>query len=83
MRKAVPPHARRASTPRVHSAPAPRVQPRWRRRERGQAFAEYAMVTSLLLVGFLLFGRSALVALLQAYQVYMESFYFVLSLPVP
>jgi hypothetical protein len=53
-----------------------------RRRMRGQAMAETALLTTLLIgVG------GALVHFypdsLNALQIYMDSFYFVLSLPIP
>lgn len=59
---------------------------RSRRRERGQALTEYALVAIVLVAALFapwLGGRSPFVALLEALAVYLRSFEVVLSLPVP
>jgi Flp pilus assembly pilin Flp len=62
---------------------ARRVRARRDDGESGQAMAEYALIASALTLGFFIFGRSVIVAFLQAYQVYVDSFYMVLALPIP
>jgi hypothetical protein len=65
-----------------------------RRRQRGQAMVEYSMINWILVVA-LIVGASVRIdwggpqqqnifdLFLQAYQVYYDSYYFVLNLPFP
>jgi len=57
-----------------------------RRRERGQALTEYALVAAALVAALFapwLGGKAPFGALLEALDVYLRSFEVVLSLPVP
>ncbi|WP_375772775.1 hypothetical protein NR798_18420 [Archangium gephyra] len=70
----------------------PRPQLR-RRHRRGQAMVEYSFINWILVFGLILtmsvdFGdgkqkMNVIDAFLRAYQVYYDSFYFVLNLPFP
>jgi hypothetical protein len=51
--------------------------------ESGQAAVEYTTIAWALLAGMFLFGRPMLIGLMQALQVYFDSFYTVLRLPIP
>ncbi|WNG35987.1 hypothetical protein F0U60_21530 [Archangium minus] len=72
--------------------PPPRSQLR-RRHRRGQAMVEYSFINWILLFGLIVmmsvdFGRgeekmNIIDAFLRAYQIYYDSFYFVLNLPFP
>ncbi|PTL76132.1 hypothetical protein [Vitiosangium sp. GDMCC 1.1324] len=72
--------------------PAPRPQLR-RRRRRGQAMVEYSFLNYALVVALIVamnvnFGSgkqemNVIDAFLRAYQIYYDSFYFVLNLPFP
>ena len=60
----------------------------WRlvRRESGQAATEYAIMSAYLLVGGLLaspFIVRFMPEMLNAFQIYVDGFYFVFSLPIP
>ena len=73
--------------------------PRLRRRgflhdQRGQALAEYTVITAAVVVALVvpfpaalfppsLAGKSFMTAMLDAYQAYYTSFYYVLNLPFP
>jgi len=56
---------------------------RARRRTGGQAMIEYAIVTMFILMAAGGVAFAFLPELIDAYQVYFDSFYFVLNLPVP
>jgi hypothetical protein len=59
---------------------------KWRRRlalESGQAAVEYTTIAWALLAGMFFFGRPMLIGLMQALQVYFDSFYTLLRLPIP
>jgi len=62
-----------------------------RRGERGQSMVEYSMINWILIM-MLVLGmsvpmfpgkRNMLEILLEAYQIYYDSFYFVLNMPFP
>ncbi|WP_208729835.1 hypothetical protein [Corallococcus exercitus] len=79
----------------VHAPPvnSPRKSPP-RRVRRGQAMVEYSMINWVLIVG-LVIGATVKIRwnedkqtnvidlFLEAYQIYYDSFYFVLNLPFP
>jgi hypothetical protein len=63
-------------------------------RERGQALAEYTVITAAVVVALVvpfpaalfppsIAGKSFMTAMLDAYQAYYTSFYYVLNLPFP
>jgi hypothetical protein len=61
-----------------------------RRQPRGQAMVEYSFINYILAMGLMVgmstpvFGKKNVIDLfLSAYQVYYDSFYFVLNLPFP
>ncbi len=60
---------------------------RTRREQRGQALTEYAVIlaalTCLILVPLPGFNKPFMAAMLDAYQQYYASFYYVLNLPFP
>ncbi len=70
-------------------------QPRLRRRHpRGQAMVEYSMINWILVVALIVSAsvkmdwggkqkQNVIDLFLQAYQVYYDSYYFVLNLPFP
>jgi len=54
--------------------------------EQGQAATEYAVMSAYLLVGGLLaspFIMRFMPEMLNAFQIYVDGFYFVFSLPIP
>ncbi|MBI5527077.1 MAG: hypothetical protein HY897_12150 [Deltaproteobacteria bacterium] len=51
--------------------------------ERGQAMAEYAIISFALLVSSITLGHFFLPVLMDAYQFYFDQFYFMLNLPIP
>ena len=51
--------------------------------EEGQASVEYGVIAAALLLGFVFAGRPMWIALVQAMQVYFDSFYFLIRLPIP
>ena len=51
--------------------------------ESGQAMAEYAIVTAVLMGGLIISGFNFLPEFIRAFQLYYDSFYMVLNLPVP
>lgn len=75
--------------------PSRHRRPELRRLVRGQAMVEYSMINWVLIVGLLLLSQARMVPdgngnqqnlidlFLSAYQVYYDSFYFVLNLPFP
>lgn len=73
---------------------AVRSQRRARRGERGQAMLEYSLLNWVLIAGLVLGMSSKLIPtpegqrnvielFLESYQIYYDSFYFVLNLPFP
>ena len=71
-----------------------RIPPKRSRRQRGQAMVEYSIINWLLIVGLVLGSTVKMIPsggvqknlidlFLEAYQVYYDSFYFVLNLPFP
>ena len=69
-----------------------RKQIRNRRSRLGQAMTEYALISVMLLLGGLVAaapipgipgGTSLTTALLKSYQIYYDSFYFTLNMPLP
>ncbi|MFL5350466.1 MAG: hypothetical protein ACJ8AT_37320 [Hyalangium sp.] len=65
-----------------------------RRRQRGQAMVEYSMINWILVVALIISAsvkmdwggsqkQNVIDLFLQAYQVYYDSYYFVLNLPFP
>jgi hypothetical protein len=89
MAPAQPQHARRFGTP---------GSPARRRAERGQAMLEYSIVNWVLIVGLVLGATVRIIPgpvgtpgrplnlielFLWAYQLYYDSFYYVLSMPFP
>jgi hypothetical protein len=65
-----------------------------RRRERGQAMVEYSMINWVLVVALIISAtvkldwggeqkQNVIDLFLEAYQVYYDSYYFVLNLPFP
>ena len=69
---------RRRVTPRLRQ----RLR-RFRRRSRGQALIEYAIITFFVLMAAGGVAFAFLPQMINAYQVYFDSFYFVLNLPIP
>jgi hypothetical protein len=70
--------------------------PAHRRRSRGQSMVEYSMINWVLLVGLIISAqvridwdkkegkkKNVVELFLEAYQVYYDSYYYVLSLPFP
>ena len=53
------------------------------RAARGQALLEYTLISFVILVGFGGVFFAFLPEMLDAYQVYIDSFHFVLNLPIP
>jgi len=56
------------------------------RQERGQAATEYAIMSAYLLAGGLVaspFIMRFMPEMLNAFQIYVDGFYFVFSLPIP
>lgn len=53
------------------------------RDESGQSAAEYAMISWAILAMFGIAGVPMFIALLQAAQVYFDSYFLVLRLPIP
>ena len=51
--------------------------------EAGQAMAEYAIVTAVLVVGATVVGFHLLPNFIDALQAYLDSFYIMLNLPIP
>lgn len=65
-----------------------------RRRQRGQAMVEYSMINWILVVALIISStvkmdwggtqkQNVIDLFLQAYQIYYDSYYFVLNLPFP
>lgn len=65
-----------------------------RRRQRGQAMVEYSMINWILLVALVIGAtvrmdwgeqkqKNVIDLFLEAYQIYYDSYYFVLNLPFP
>lgn len=79
----------------THSnTPKASLKARRSRGQRGQAMIEYSMINWLLIVGLVLGttvrivpdgnrGKNVIELFLEAYQIYYDSFYFVLNLPFP
>ena len=72
----------------------PRPQLRRRRHRRGQAMVEYSFINWILVLGLIVMmtvdiggngqqKMNVIDAFLRAYQIYYDSFYFVLNLPFP
>jgi hypothetical protein len=68
--------------------------PARRRRQRGQAMVEYSMINWVLVVALIIGAsvkmdwgdkkqKNVIDLFLEAYQVYYDSYYFVLNLPFP
>lgn len=67
--------------------------PTFRHRQGGQALAEYSFITAVVVAALVvpfpssfpatLAGKSFMTAMLDAYQAYYVSFYYVLNLPFP
>ncbi|MDF1562967.1 MAG: hypothetical protein P1V51_07975 [Deltaproteobacteria bacterium] len=55
---------------------------RWRE-EAGQAAVEYGVLTWAMLVGLAFGGYPMFIGLLHAVQIYFDSFFLVLRLPIP
>lgn len=53
------------------------------RSERGQAMAMYALISSLILIGLTVTGFKILPELLNAIDVYAETIYFGINMPIP
>ena len=51
--------------------------------DSGQATVEYGTIAAAILIGFFVAGRPMFIALLQALQIYFESFYLLIRLPIP
>ena len=51
--------------------------------ERGQAMAEYAIISWALLIGTVSLSKFFLPLILDAYQFYFDVFFFILNLPIP
>lgn len=49
----------------------------------GQAMAEYAIVTAGLMGGMALMTFQILPDFIEAFQIYLNGFYFLLNLPIP
>ena len=54
-----------------------------RREESGQALVEYALVSWLIMAGGLFLGRNLTNDFIAAYDVYIEGFWLIITLPVP
>lgn len=51
--------------------------------ESGQSTVEYGTIAAALTLGFFIAGRPLFIALTDALQIYFDSFYFLLRLPIP
>lgn len=51
--------------------------------DSGQAMAEYAIVVAGLMGGLLYMGFQVIPEFIRAFQVYHDSYYFLLSMPFP
>jgi len=50
---------------------------------RAQAMVEYALISFLILLGFMGTSQFVLPMFVDAYQAYYDQFYFMLNLPIP
>lgn len=63
-----------------------RRAPARRRRERGQAITEYVLVTTFMVLVVFMFSTDGLPffpAIVDLFQIYIDSLYMVVTLPIP